>query len=99
MGAWLRAGHEILAPSLDRLGDVPECATPARELVGDANGWSGLYMADDEPSRFEILQPRREHLVAGPLRPLADFVEPQRSRLEHVQDERRPGTPKQLDRH
>ena len=63
----------------------------------DTNGRTGMYQADNDAVALEILEARGEHLVARSLSRGRDLAEPQRARLQHIQDEGGPGPPQDLD--
>src|SRR6185503_18202514 len=65
----------LAAPALDRFRHAAEAAAGVSQLVGHSHRRPGLDAAHDQAARLQVLEPRREHLVAGtpsPLRKLAE---------------------------
>lgn len=56
-----------------------------------------MDVANHQSVALEVLEPRREHLVPGPLSRGRDLAEPEGARLQDVEDEGGPGPPKDFD--
>src|SRR5439155_21292628 len=70
----------------------------ADQLVDHPHRRSRLHPAEDQAAALEILEPTREDLVPRAPGELADLAEPERARLQHVEDERAPGPAQNFER-
>src|SRR6266568_7884666 len=86
------------APALDGLGHVPEGVPALGQLVTHADRRSGLDAARDDPARLEVLEPRRQRLVADAAGALAELAEAQRPALQQDEDLAGPRATEHLDR-
>src|SRR5882762_5245901 len=96
--ARFRLDHELLPPALDRLREIAEGSPAPRQLVRHAHGWAPLDETHEQPPGFQVLQSCRQHLVPRALGALRELAEAKRSLLEHVQDQRVPGSSQHRNR-
>src|SRR2546425_4087325 len=89
--------HELAPPALDCFGELTERASAACQLVSDAHRRSRVYVPHQQATGFQVLQPRREHLVSRAFGALGDLAEAQGSPLQDIEDQRIPRPPQYLD--
>ena len=94
----LPSGVQAAPPALDGDRDVAKTAPPLGELVGHPHRRTGRDLPVHEAVGLQLLETRRQHLVAWSLSRLGQLAVAQRSGLEHVEDERVPGAPQHLQR-